>query len=132
MADLVASFNTTLAHPGADDLAEWRANWRWLTMVMLEAVKVAPEWTTTITSSSSPLDYSQPDHMIVSKTFTDVSPNVTERFKYVYTFSSGNKTQILFQYDDGTGSSPEFTTVTGGQIDLVYDGSGNLISAASS
>ena len=131
MADLDASFNTTLAHPGADDLAEWRANWRWLTMVMLEAVKVAPEWSTTVTQSASPEDYSQPDHMIVSKTFTDVSPNVTERFKYVYTWTSGNKTQILFQYDDGTGSSPEFTTITGGTMTLTYDGSGNLTGATS-
>jgi hypothetical protein len=125
MTDLIEKFNISLNKPGQTDLQSMRDNWKWLFMVAMEKVDAAPDWATTITSNSSPLDFSEPDQKLVSKTYTDESPNRTEQFRYQYTWSGGNKTQIVFQYYD-VNSSPQWQTVTGGTATLSYDGSGNL------
>lgn len=138
MADLVEDFGLIVAHPGQDDLAKMRNAWYFLMMVIggigvrdQKNCLYVPGWTTTVTSASSPADYSKPDYITLSKTYTDVSPNNTVRFRYNLTWTGDNLTTIVFQYDNGT-TSPLFTTVTGGTMTLTYDGSGNLMGAVPS
>lgn len=94
-----------------------------------EAANSIPGWSTVIESASSPQDFSQPTRKTHSKTDTTVSPEVTRQFRYNYTWTGGNKTQIVYQYDDGSGGG--FVTVTGGTVTLTYDGSGNFTGATS-
>ena len=126
MTDLVEDFNISLNHPGEDDLTQMRDNFKWLFMcALLAGVRdqkkciYAPGWTTTVTSTSSPLG-ANPDRIEVSKgSFT---------YRFDLTWTGDNLTTIVCQFSDGT-TSPLFTTVTGGTITCTYDGSGNLIGA---
>jgi hypothetical protein len=137
MTDLVEDFNISLNHPGEDDLTQMRENWKWLLMcALLTGVRdqkkciYAPGWTTTVISTSSPLNYDQPESITVSKTYTDTSPNETWTYQFLLTWTGTNLTTIVCQFSDGT-TSPEFTTVTEGTITCSYDGSGNLTGATS-
>jgi len=138
MTDLIEAFNISLNHPGEDDLTDMRANWRFLQMI-IGAVGIRdglislfiPQWATTVTTTDtgSPLDYSEPTEVLIARTYTDVSPNVTEQYKYLLTWTSGNMTQIIYQYDDGGGGG--FTTVTGGTITITYSAGGHMTGATS-
>ena len=134
MTNLVEDFNIALNHPGEDDLAQMRENWKWLFMaVLLAGVRdqkkciYAPGWTTTVTSTSSPLG-DEPSRIEVAKTYTTVSPEETWTYRFDLTWTGGNLTGIVCSFSDGT-TSPLFTTVTGGTITCTYDGSGNLTGA---
>ena len=137
MTDLIEDFNISLNHPGETDLTQMRENWKWLFMcVLLVGVRdqkkclYAPGWTTTIVSSSSPLNYATPDYITLSKTYTTVSPNETWTYKFLLTWTGSNLTTIECQFSDGT-TSPLFTTVTLGTITCTYDDNGNLTGATS-
>ena len=111
-----------LANAVDTDLITMRANWRFLFLNSVGGGKVAPGWTTVMASASSPQDFSKPDSMTLSRTDTTVSPNVTEQYKFTYTWTGVNATTIVCAYDDGTG----FVTVTGGTLTLTYDGLNNF------
>jgi len=110
----------SLSQGVAADLDQMRANWHFLAMVAGKSALVIPGWTTTIVSSSSPVDYVHPDYMVIAKTYTAESPNVTIQYKYVYTWTGNNLTTIVYQFDDGGGGG--FVTVTGGTVTLTYSG----------
>lgn len=129
MTDLTERINEiSLSYPRSDSHAALIDTIRWLFMVMMERALAAPDWATVITSSASPEDFTEPDYKTVTKTYTDESPEVTVQFRYNYTWASGNKTGIEFQFDDGSG----LETVTGGTVVLTYDGSGNFTGATTS
>ena len=135
MTNLIEDFNISLNHPGEDDLTQMRENFKWLFLcVLLAGVRdqkkclYAPGWTTTVVSTSSPLDYDHPDYVTCSKTYTTVSPNETWTYRFNLTWTGDNLTTIVCKFSDGT-TSPLFTTVTGGTITCTYDGSGNLTGA---
>ena len=136
MTDLVEDFNISLIHPGQTDLAQMRENYKWLFLCsILAGVRdqkkciYAPGWSTTITSNSSPEDFTYPDRIELSKTYTTVSPNETWTYRFDLTWTGTNLTTIVCSFSDGS-TSPLFTTVTGGTITCTYDGSGNLKSAS--
>ena len=138
MSDLIEDFNISLNHPGEDDLTQMRENFKWLFLcVLLAGVRdqkkclYAPGWTTTVVSTSSPLDYDHPDYVTCSKTYTTTSPNVTMTYRFDLTWTGDNLTTIVCKFSDGT-TSPLFTTVTGGTISCTYDASGNLTGATTS
>ena len=111
-------------------LSSIRDNWWFLLVAAVNGATVAPGWTTTISSTSSPVNYGEPDAMTMTYTDTAVSPNVTKTIKINYTWTSGSVTGMVIQYGDGT-SSPELETVTGGTITISYDGAGNFTGATS-
>jgi len=108
------------ANPVDTDLDAIRSNFNFLLGALMNGAPFVPGWTTTVTSNSSPLDYSQPDQIRLTKG--------TRAFQFDLTWSSGNCTQIVCKYDDGV-SSPSLTTMTNGTITLTYDGSGNFTGA---
>ena len=91
-----------------------------------------PGWTTTVTTADtgSPLDYSEPTVVTISKTYTDVSPNVTRQFRYNLTWAAGLLTEIVYQNYD-VAASPQWATVTGGTMTLTYDAGGSFTGATS-
>jgi len=136
MTDLVENFNISLNHPGEDDLAIMRANWFWLHMAIGGvglrdglAGLFAPEWTTVVTTADtgSPLDYSQPTEILMSKTYTD-SPQTVRQFKYVLTWVGGFLTGVVYWNYDAT-ASPQWQIVTGGTITITRDAVGNFTGA---
>ena len=114
----------------SDALAALQENFYFLGLAQAQASKLLAGWDTVVTSTSSPLNYALPDYMTLTKTYTDVSPNVTKTIRIEYTYTGSNATTIVFKFGDGT-SSPELVTVTGGTMTCTYDGSGNLITATS-
>ena len=127
---LTENFNVpALAQVTEDDLTQMRANWNYLALAAGKSALVLPGWTTTITSSSSPQNFALPDYMVIAKTYTTVSPNITVQYKYIYTWTGSNLTTIVYQFDDGGGGG--FVTVTGGTITQTFDGLGNLTGATS-
>jgi hypothetical protein len=102
------------------DLDQIRDNFHFLLLAAINGAIVIPGWTTTVNTTSSPLNYAEPDSIVLTKG--------TRAFHFNYTWTSGNVTQIVCQYNDGV-SSPSLTTVTGGTITLTYDGSGNFTGA---
>lgn len=112
------------------DLTAMRDNWFFLLISAARQAQVVPGWDTTITSNSSPVDYTKPDIITLTRLDTAVSPNVTKTLRYEYTYTGNNLTTIVFKFGDGV-SSPELETVTGGTITLTYDGSGNFTGATS-
>ena len=137
MTNLTEEFNISLNHPGEDDLTQVRENFKWLFLcVALVGIRdqkkclYAPGWTTTVSSSSSPLDYDHPERIELSKTYTTTSPNVTMTYRFDLTWTGDNLTTIVCQFSDSSNpTSPLFTTVTGGTITCTYDASGNLTGA---
>jgi len=138
MTDLTEQFNISLNHPGETDLTTMRTNWRFLLMA-IGAVGIrdglaglfVPGWTTTVTTADtgSPLDYSEPTVVNMTKAFTDVSPNVTEQIQFNLTWVASKLTGIVYQYDDGSGGG--LTTVTGGTLTLTYSAGGHFTGATS-
>jgi len=129
MTDLVEDFNTTIAHPGEDDLTQMRVNWKWILMTtLLNGVRdqkkclYAPGYTVTVTSTSSPGDFTHPDSILAVKGL--------DQYRFNLTWTGDNLTTIVCQHSDGT-TSPEFSTVTGGTISASFDGSGNMTGASS-
>ena len=112
----------------SDSLDQIRLNQWYLLIAAVNGSVVAPGWTTTIASASSPVNYGQPDSMTMTYLDTAVSPNVTKTIQIAYTWTDGNVTGMVVSFGDGT-SSPELVTVTGGTITLTYDGSGNFTGA---
>ena len=110
------------------DLGAMQTNWYWLLVAAVNGSVVAPGWTTTINSTSSPVDYSEPDNLTLTYLDTSQSPNVTRQIVIEYTWTGGNVTQMVIKYGDGT-SSPALETVSGGTMTLTYDGSGNFTGA---
>ena len=138
MTDLTENFNISLNQPGETNLTQMRTNWRFLLMA-IGAVGIrdglaglfVPGWTTTVTTADtgSPLDYSEPTVVNMTKAFTDVSPNVTEQIQFNLTWAGGKLTGIVYQYDDGSGGG--LTTVTGGTLTLTYSAGGHFTGATS-
>ena len=138
MTDLTEQFNISLNQPGETNLTQMRTNWRFLLMA-IGAVGIrdglaglfVPGWTTTVTTADtgSPLDYSEPTVVNMSKAFTDVSPNVTEQIQFNLTWVASKLTGIVYQYDDGSGGG--LTTVTGGTLTLTYSAGGHFTGATS-
>ena len=102
-------------------------NWYFLLLCAVNGVRIAPGWTTVVTASGSPLDYAHPDSMVLSKLDATVSPSITRRIRFTYTWTGDNCTTIVCAYDDGSG----YVTVTGGTLTLAYDGLGNFTGATS-
>ena len=94
------------------DLDQIRDNFQFLLAVGASGMLVVPGWTTTVESDSSPQDFSEPDRIILTKG--------TRAFRFEYTWTSGNVTQIVVKYDSGV-NSPSLATVTGGTITLTYE-----------
>ena len=130
MTDLIEDFRVPNPNGGEEQLEQMVSNWYFLAMVICEVADAMAGWETTNYSSSSPADFDHPDYKIVSKTYTDESPNRTVQFKYIYTWDGDDKVEIIYQFDDGTGGG--FTTVTEGTLTLTYDGLGNLVSSTPS
>ena len=132
MTTITQQFNEPdFASAVSDSLSAVRDNWYYLMIAAVNGAVVAPGWTTTISSTSSPVNYGQPDALTLTYLDTAVSPNVTRTIKVAYTWDgSGNVSGMVISYGDGT-SSPELVTVTGGTITLTYDGSGNFTGATS-
>lgn len=119
-----------MVNPVSTDLELMRDNWYWILASAANGSIVVPGWTTTMVSTSSPVDYSEPDSIQLSKLYTDVSPNITREIHIDLTWTGGNVTGMVMKYDDGT-SSPSLETITGGTITLTYDGDGNFTGATS-
>lgn len=117
-----------MANPVSTDLALMRDNWFWLFAAAANGAVVAPGWTTTIVSNSSPLDYAEPDAIQLSYVDTTVSPQVTHLVQIDLTWTGGNVTGMVMKYGPDT-QSPQLETITGGTITLSYDGSGNFTGA---
>lgn len=103
-----------------DDLDQIRANFNMLLCQAASGSVVLAGWTTTVNSTSSPENYSEPDSIVLTKG--------TRAIHFEYTWTSGNVTQIVVKYDDGV-SSPSLETVTGGTITLTYNGDGDFTGA---
>lgn len=108
------------ANPVDTDLDQIRQNFQFLLLAAMNGAVVVPGWTTTVNTTSSPLNYAEPDSIVLSKG--------TRAFHMNFTWSSGNVTQIVCKYDDGV-SSPGLVTVAGGTITLTYDGDNNFTGA---
>ena len=108
------------ANPVDTDLDQIRANFNFLLLAAMNGAVVVPGWTTTVNSTSSPLNYAEPNSIVLTKG--------TRAFYMNLTWTSGNVTQIVCRYDDGV-SSPSLVTVTGGTITLTYDGDNNFTGA---
>jgi len=139
MTDLIEQFNISLNHPGETDLTTMRANWFFLQMAIGgvgvrdgKAQLYIPGWTTTVTTSDtgSPLDYTYPDTIVISKLYEDTSPGVLRQFRYTLTWTSNYLTGIVYENYDAT-ASPQWATVTGGTITITRDASGNFTGATS-
>jgi len=102
-------------------------NWYFLFMCAMNGVRVAPGWTTTMTSTASPQDFAHPNTMILTKLDATVSPSITRKFRFTYTWTGDNLTTIVCAYDDGSG----YVTVTGGTLTLTYNALGDFTGATS-
>lgn len=110
----------------ASDLQSIRDNFNFIITAAANGSIVIPGWSTTVNSTSSPVDYNEPDNVTLTHTST-ASPQVTRQIVIEYTWTSGNVTQMVVKFDDGTG----LVTVTGGTLSLTYDGSNNFTGATS-
>jgi len=130
MTTLTQQFNEPdFASDVSTSLTAIRANFWFLLVAAANGSVVAPGWTTTIASASSPVNYGQPDSMTMTYLDTTVSPNVTKTIKISYSWDvDGNVIGVVVQFGDGT-SSPELVTAEGGTITLSYDGAGNFTGA---
>ena len=115
----------------SDSLDQIRLNQWYLLIAAVNGSVVAPGWTTTIASASSPVNYGQPDSMTMTYLDTAVSPNVTKTIQIAYTWTDGNVTSMTVKFGDGT-SSPSLVIADGGNLVLSYDGSGNFTGCTSS
>jgi len=128
---LTENFNIiSLPETISDAFEALQANFFFLALAQAEASRLLPGWDTTVTSNSSPADYSKPDVVTLTRTYTTESPAVTRAIQIEYTYTGDNATTIVYKFGDGS-SSPELVTVTGGTLTLTYDGSGNLTGATS-
>jgi len=103
------------------DIDQIRDNFETLMMYAGGQGYVLPNWTTTVNSSSSPQDFSEPDD--ITMTHSD-----GRKMRWTLTWTSGKVTQIVWEFDRGVAESPTVTweTLTGGTCTLSYDGSGNF------
>jgi hypothetical protein len=129
---LTEQFNlASLPEVIADAFSALQDNFYFLALAQAKGSWLLPGWDTTVTSNSSPQDFSKPDIVTLTKTYTTVSPNITRTLQIEFTYTGDNPTTIVYKFGDGT-SSPELVTVTGGTMTCTYDGSGNLKTAVSS
>ena len=111
------------------DLAGIRSNFAFLLVAAVNGSIVIPGWTTTVNSTSSPQNFAEPNSIVLTNTDTS-SPQIIRTIYLNYTWTSGQVTQMIVQYDDGV-SSPSLATLTGGTISITYDGAGNFTGATS-
>ena len=114
-------FDQTEPDPGASawnlSIDATREN---LVFLMIAAGAVGymlPGWSTTVNGTNK----AEPDSIVMAKG--------SLQMKWLFTWSSGKVTQIIWQYDRGLGAGLE--TLTGGTITPSYDGSNNFIGATS-
>lgn len=135
---LTEQFNLiSLPETVADAFAQLQDNFYFLLMAAARQAITIPDWTMTATSTASPEDYCNPDYITFTKTYTTESPQVTRAIRIEFTYTEygspivKHPTTLVFKFKDGS-TSPEFETVTGGTITVVYDGAaGNVKSATS-
>ena len=100
-----------------DDLDQIRDNIVILMIMAAGQGYLLPNWTTTVNGT----DKSEPDSIEMTQ--------ASLKMKWVFTWSSGNVTAIVWQYDKGLGAGYE--TLTCGTLTLSYDGSNNFTGATS-
>ena len=129
---LAENFNLeSLPEVIADAFDALQDNFFFLALAQAKGSWLLPGWDTTVLQSNSPEDFSKPDTVTLTKTYTNESPNVTRTIQIEFTYTGGNPTTIVYKFGDGV-SSPELVTVTGGTMTCTYDGNGNLKTATSS
>lgn len=104
-------------------LTQMRDNWFFLLAAAARKAKAIAGWTTVITSNSSPVDYTKPDQMTLTKGIWTI--------QFDYTWTGSNLTQIVVSFADGASSPNTPVTITGGTLTLTYDGNGNFTGATS-
>ncbi|KAA9133450.1 hypothetical protein F3N42_03615 [Marinihelvus fidelis] len=103
------------------DLDQLRDNITWIIAMLAGGVFILPGWATTASGS----DLSEPDYIELVN-----NDSASLKMKFTFTWSSGNLTQIVCQYDKGLGAGYE--TFDDGTIAISYDGSGNFSGATTS
>lgn len=96
------------------DVDAIRDNSEWLMIAAAGAGYMLPGWATTATS---PPEYTQIEMV-----------KGTRKMKWVFTWSGGKPTQIVWQFDRGLGAGYE--TLSLGTITVNYDGNGNFTGTA--
>jgi len=102
-----------------DDVDKMRENTIYLLTMAAAAAYMLPAWTTTVQGT----DKAEPDS--ITMTHSD-----SRGMRFQFTWTSGNVTQINYQFDKGLGSGYEEILL--GTLAIAFDGDGNFTGATPS